>query len=154
MATKFKEILKLCENRGFINDPLSSKISNEISLGPVGYILQENLRTEWLLANVTNRDISVFLNEQKSLSESYNFVKDICNERLPFGIAQVFHCEGKVEPDSMRSEIDSYFHIINQVQLQTLMFVSPSTSSQYFYNWQRQRRVWWRKVMEKVLHLI
>ncbi|GLV46022.1 DNA polymerase gamma subunit 2 [Carabus blaptoides fortunei] len=35
--------------------------------------------------------------------------------------------------------------IVTEVQLQTLMFVSPSTSSQYFYNWQRQRRIWWRK---------
>lgn len=144
MATKFREILALCEHRGFVKS-VSNK--SEFSFGPVGFLLQENLKSEWLNNNLSNRDTSIFLNMDPHFGESFNFVKHICEEKVPFGVTSVVFDEKKLKlQEENENEIDKYFKKPGQLKLQTFIFVSPNTSVQYFYNWQRQRRIWWRKV--------
>lgn len=143
MASKFKEILSLCEKSGFLN------INNSgLHLGPVGYLLRENLKTEWLYSNVTNRDINVFLNSNSSFGETFNFVKNISEDKLPFGVAQITSDTSDNTEVSQSQDIDRYFNAPNQMRLDCFMFVPPSLSVQYFHNWQRQRRMWWRKVIK------
>lgn len=142
MAAKFREILSLCELRGFVKSVTNI---SELSFGPVGFLLQENLKSEWLNNNLTNRDTSIFLNMGPNFGESFNFVKHICEEKVPFGVTNIVFDEKNVKPQE-DNEIDKYFQKPGQLKLQSFIFVSPNTSVQYFYNWQRQRRIWWRKV--------
>ncbi|KAF5288462.1 hypothetical protein FQR65_LT02114 [Abscondita terminalis] len=62
----------------------------------------------------------------------------MCQERVPFGIAEV------VNANDEEFGFDQHFNERSTI-LQTTMFVSPTLSTQFFHQWQRQRRTWWRK---------
>ncbi|KAK5640978.1 hypothetical protein RI129_009525 [Pyrocoelia pectoralis] len=130
----FKKVLELCKVRGFLNN-----INNDESvIGPVGALLQQNLKTEWLYNVVINRETNVFLCEG-SFGDTYEFARNVCQERSPFGIARVI----KDTEDTF--DFDRYF-FGRPLFLHTTMFVIPSFSTQFFHDWQRQRRTWWRKL--------
>lgn len=78
------------------------------------------------------------------MKESAVEVQKLNSEFLPFGISmsQVEqNCSGLTGENN-----NTLFNTQTQKYLRTLMFVSPKTSSQFFYHWQRQRKMWWKKV--------
>lgn len=79
-----KRIIDLCERRGFLN-----KLSTVLNIGPVGTLLQENLKNEWFYNMIINRDNTVFFCNNNLFSATFNFAKDVCQGRLPFGIAEI-----------------------------------------------------------------
>lgn len=140
----FKKILGLCEKHGFLK-----QINNALKFGPTGTLLQENLRNEWLLNMVTNRDVPVFLNGN-SFAETYDYCKELCLERLPFGIAEIVPKKCITKGEISEGEevcFENLFSDEESFLLRCTTFVSPSNSTQVFHQWQRQRRAWWRKVI-------
>lgn len=132
----FKNILQLCKKTGLLTET-----TTEIAAGPLGLQLLENLKREWLHANVYGRDINVFLSTKDSVSEVVKYAKDMCGGRLPFGIAQM---------DTF-SVVNNNERLLcfpkRQIGLETQTFVpSGPLASQFFYSWQNRRRIWWRKV--------
>jgi len=37
----------------------------------------------------------------------------------------------------------------NYIRLKYIAFCIPEEGQQFFYHWQRQRKIWWRKVKHK-----
>lgn len=138
----FTKVLSLCERCGFLK-----QTNGILKLGPTGTLLQENLRNEWLFAMVTNRDIPVFLSGT-SFSETYIHAKELCLERLPFGIAEIIpkQCIASENASEKTVSFENFFLGEENHLLRCTMFASPSDATQLYYQWQRQRRTWWRKV--------
>lgn len=148
----FNKILGLCERHGFLK-----QANNILKLGPTGTLLQENLRNEWLVSMVTNRDIPVFLNGS-SFTETYFYAKELCVERLPFGVAEIAPAQCTATKETIKDKttngtevsetisFENSFSAEENLLLRCTTFVSPSNATQLFHQWQRQRRAWWRKV--------
>lgn len=137
----FKNILDFCIKRGFI----IGVTPQNINLSLLGSLLSNNLRNEWIYNNVTNRDINMFFNSDSSISETYSFAKEFTENNFPFGIAEIKNCQNSFGIDES-NDVSQFFNKIYQTTLTTHMFVPPSSADQLFYNWQNQRRIWWRKV--------
>lgn len=142
----FTKVLDLCGKHGFLRK-LSKNDSFILKTAPIGALLQETLRNEWLYSMVTNRDMTVLLNND-SFSETYAFVKEISLERPPFGIAEIIpnQCDDKSNNPSDSTCFHNFFRGENTYQLCCTNFISPANSTHFFHQWQRQRRTWWRKV--------
>lgn len=120
-----------------------------VKLGSTGALLRENLHNEWFHNIIINRDCSVFYNTS-SFQETFNYAKEISSHYLPFGVAEILNDEKNLD----NFQADTPVHnvkLMNNATLKCTMFVSPSEATQYFHQWQRQRRIWWRKVRFKNL---
>lgn len=148
----FKQIVSLCEKQGFfrIINPFNNKLQY-FQLGPIGSLLQENLRQEWYKHIVTNNENNVFFCEG-DFAKSVDFVKQLSSEKLPYGVAEFkpekvkldegLQIEEEKNEDYVRS-FKTYF--MDDTLMKCTMFISPTTSTRFFHQWQRQRKVWWRK---------
>lgn len=150
-------IISLCEKNGLVRKKLVSSLKSELNVGPIGTFLMQNLKNEWYKNIVINKENTVFFSDHNNFVESFEFAKNICLDRLPFGLAEVANYnkeqlvksyEEKVndKQNDCVQDFESYFASDNYEVLKCTMFVSPSTSLQFFHQWQRQRRIWWRKV--------
>jgi len=105
-------LISICESNGFI-----LSFENRHVLGPIGMLLYENLLSEWKNSLIYGKE-QIFFSEFKP---SYKFAKDLLNEQLPFGFAEI--------GDSLKCT----------------MFVAEKESLHFFHQWQKLRRMWWRK---------
>lgn len=157
----FNTILSLCEKHGFIRKSFFPKMKIEqLQLGPTGYLLLQNLKNEWFYNIVINKDLTVFPSDNESFDKTFEFAKTACMEGLPFGIAEViqnkkfssaeeliaYYTERMKEKDI---DFDKLFAQEDQVKLKCTVFTSSRDSVQFFHQWQRQRRIWWRKFSPK-----
>lgn len=148
----FKKILDVCEKQGFLKRIINETIANDavnelVKIGPIGALLQENLKTEWFYTMVINRENTVFFSKD-SFTDTYEYAKEICQDKLPFGIAEIKEGTNNkiLESANKVFDFDKYFVEERQPVLRTTMFIAPSKSTQFFHQWQRQRKMWWRKV--------
>ncbi|XP_066254386.1 DNA polymerase subunit gamma-2, mitochondrial isoform X2 [Euwallacea similis] len=145
----FNLIINLCEKHGFLRKIASSKLnSDQLKVGPIGTLLLHNLKKEWHYNFVTNKENTVFLADNGSFIEAFQFARNICMERLPFGIAEIQENKSELSKENiMCKEVDfnNYFSDEDKVNLKCSIFVSSVHSTQFFHQWQRQRRIWWRK---------
>lgn len=142
-----EKILGLCEKHGFLR-PIKNNNVDVLKVGPVGALLQENLRKEWFFGMVTNRDMMVFMNNH-SFKETFGYVREICGEKLPFAIAEMITKKCSENTDDNKGSngvFNKYFTGEDNLILRCTNFVSPENSTPFFHKWQRQRRIWWRKV--------
>lgn len=149
-----EKILDLVTKNGFIKQNIQKLNIEYLKVGPTGLILLNNLKTEWFHNIVINKDVTVFLNSG-NVDETFEFAKNLCLEKLPFGIAECYK-DKKVSSDIVeyykqqmnKKEIDfeSLFMPEENQLLKCTIFVSPNNSTQFFHQWQRERRMWWRKV--------
>lgn len=170
VGMSFEKVISLCERHGFLKK-LQLYKQDILKIGPVGALLQENLRSEWLYSTLTNRNLIVLLSGN-SFADTFSYAKGLCVDRLPFGIVQTIEekCDNlsqaildvkqkKENDDKQESYVDPsgkdkkedvcferYFVGENNVILKNTTFVSPNNSTPMFHQWQRQRRTWWRKV--------
>ncbi|KAL1498219.1 hypothetical protein ABEB36_009053 [Hypothenemus hampei] len=136
----FNIIISSCEKQGFLRK-LGSE--NRLKLGPVGSLLLQNLKTEWHNNMVINKENSVFLSHDDDFSNTFNFVKNMCSFKLPFGIAECV--KNKRECHNNKNEMDFEQFFDESIILRCSMLVAHTDSTRFFYQWQRQRKMWWRK---------
>lgn len=124
-------------NNLFKNDKIIDYIS-----GPMGAKFQENLKQQWINFCMSNQDYGFFtlVNNNlgylsKDLSQNLNEIKHLCNSQVPFGINFINRQDFK-EKDSAEGLI-----------LQSLIFISPIDSQHMYFQWLRQRKIWWSKVI-------
>lgn len=55
-----KKILQLCDKHGFVKPVWTGPEVSCLKFGPIGEFLINNVRQEWHLGNVINRDDNVF----------------------------------------------------------------------------------------------
>lgn len=132
------KIVELCETRGFLFK------SDHLRIGPLGVLLREIVKAEWLNFHVTHKDINIFLNEGNSFKDTFEFVKRLYNDQFPFGIAEMLPNQDEHLNNSNGIKYAKDF--ADKTLLKCTIFVAPSMSTQFFHQWQRQRRIWWRKV--------
>lgn len=149
-----KNIFELCEKNGYLK--LLSDNYLSVKLGPTGAMLQENLRLEWFYAMVVNRESNVFLNKD-NFTETFQHAKEMCQEYAPFGIAEIVTDSGRYiekcseDTEVNQDQVDFQRCVDGGIVLKTSMFVSPVLSTQFFHQWQRQRKMWFRKVCCSIL---
>lgn len=147
------------KTNGYINLARSSK--NLYKVGPIGLLLLNNLQTQWYNNILINRDITSFL-DKGNINNTYDFAKQICLEKLPFGIADKITPVMKPstkekldnELDKKRIHFKDLFPAEDQFKFRSTIFVSSETATQFFHQWQKQRRIWWRKVSFSELYNI
>lgn len=144
----YKKILELCFKHGYLYKNQIENNLETIMLGPTGALLQDNLKNEWFYSMQTNMDSSVFFNTN-SFKSTFAFAKDISMANIPFGISEIIEdnetpCEAVVKNNAENDML--YWFKGPKKNLRCTLFVSPSDSTHVFHQWQRQRRMWWRKV--------
>ncbi|RZC41172.1 KTI12 -like protein [Asbolus verrucosus] len=125
-------------------DDVQQNSKSEIfKIESTGLLLQENLRVEWFNNIVINKDISVFPSAN-GFTETYNFAKATCLDTAPFAVAQFTEKKQSLEKrDENKINFLDYFE--NGTILECYVFVTPSSATHFFHQWQRDRRIWWRK---------
>lgn len=142
-----KKVLDLAANNGFLSR--SKSLNDKFKIGPVGQLLCQNINSEWFHNIVINKELTVVINDG-DLSETYNYVKNLCSEKLPFGIADSEKIK-KYTADEYRENCDTGIDFKNllcnedDIFLKFCVFVSPNESMRYFQRWQKQRRIWYKK---------
>lgn len=147
-----KNILDIA-NKHFFFSPILTKNSKNVlfyQLGPSGSLFQDNIKSEWIYSNVTNRDASIFLFAKNTCdkrhdNQTYMNVRDICNGQLPFGVAKISTRSSEAQ-DMHNITENSYFNSLVRTCLSTQMYMPPSEGMHFFFDWQRQRKLWWKKV--------
>lgn len=141
----------MCERHGFLTKIKKYNL-DILKIGPVGALLQENLRNEWLYSMVTNRDLTVGLNSN-SFSETFAHIKQLCSQKLPFAVTEIEEerarnvAEAFLDAKSIKDmDFRRCFIGEDRLVLNCSTFVSPASSMPYFHQWQRYRKAWWRKV--------
>lgn len=152
----FNSVVSLVEKQGFLTRTFLPKMKIELlKLGPTGNLLLQNLKNEWFYNTVINKDISVFLSND-SFDNTFEYSKNMCLDRLPFGVAEIIPNKKKSSTDELinyysermkQNDIDfeKLFSNEDRVTLKCTIFASSQDSVQFFHQWQRQRRIWWRK---------
>lgn len=151
MLTK---ILNLAESNGFIHYYIKDK-RKFIKLGTNGVLLKKNLEQQWFNNVVMNKDISMLPCEY-SLESTFNFAKKICLEKLPFGIVERIQppCNIEFKESNLKKQksdkisFEDLFEEKDKLLLKTTIFVPSESATHYFHQWQKQRRIWWRKVIK------
>lgn len=147
------KIIEMCERHGFLKK-VSAYNQDILKVGPVGALLQENLRNEWLYSMITNRDLTACLNSSSFL-DTFTYIKELCSQKVPFAIAEFEEqkcrnvAQAFVEAKrKQENEVDfqQFFIGEDKLLLRCTTFVSPSFSTPHFHQWQRHRKAWWRKV--------
>lgn len=144
-------IISLSEKQGFFRKVISSSIQlKQLNVGPTGNLLLQNLRTEWFNNIVINSEITMFLNED--FLGTFSFAKHFCDNVLPFGIAQEFSLynrDQQLENNCVSTDVlefDNLFLLKDKICLNSTVFLPVNDSLPFFHKWQKQRRMWWRKV--------
>nr|CAI5823090.1 unnamed protein product [Callosobruchus analis] len=151
----FLKIIDHAINHGFLKRDILSKLNFEqYKYGPVGLHLLNNLETEWFFHFVINRDITVFLNKDDFIS-TFAFSKKMCCDRLPLGIVEKQSNE-KINYNLMNDEkslenrdLIQFTTKFSEEETQFLkgtFFISPTQSTKFFHQFQKQRRIWWRRI--------
>lgn len=149
----FQKILDMVAANGYIKQVYKGNLKY-LKIRPIGLLLQDNLKTEWCNNTIINKDIMVFPSKY-NVNDTFEFSKKICLEKLPFGIAEIL--KPLVDDDKTKVLIEmrkdknliifsDLFEKEDHITLQSTIFVQSETATQFFHQWQRQRRMWWRKV--------
>lgn len=148
-----KKILNLCDKHGFVKPIWNGPEVSCLKFGPVGEFLVNNVRQEWYLANVIDREDNVFPIHTHSsqlsglgIEEPFCQIKNLCQGILPFGIGQTIS-DGSLYHKKVNqiSPPHAAFDPSDRTCLRTLLFVAPNDGRQKFYTWQQKRKMWWRK---------
>lgn len=155
-------VLESIVNNGFVRRSIQKHNTDCLKIGPIGLLLLDNLKTEWFYNIVINKDITVFLNRGDTAA-TFDFAKNLCSEKLPFGIADVEQEKKLTSGQSIGCQKDdihqpqlSFKNLFKREESEILkcsVFVSPNNSTQFFHQWQRERRMWWRKVSKLIIFL-
>ncbi|XP_050523559.1 DNA polymerase subunit gamma-2, mitochondrial [Daktulosphaira vitifoliae] len=151
-----KKVLSMCETYAFLRPVITNNYVEYLKYGPSGELLCQNIRNEWLYSNVTSREESVFqtsygmhknqFDDIISLKDSYENAKLFCNNHLPFSITDSrSQCEQNTLIVNRNNEESSLFNPKQYTRLKYIAFCIPEEGQQFFYHWQRQRKIWWRK---------
>nr|CAD7576214.1 unnamed protein product [Timema californicum] len=91
-----------------------------------------------------DREVGIRISVYEDFSEHYRYMKDMSSGQLPFGLAEMRAEVGRcgVAEDTGDSR---YFTPSHRTILRSCAFVRPIDSSQAFYQWQKRRKMWWRK---------
>ncbi|CAH1116035.1 unnamed protein product [Phaedon cochleariae] len=150
------KILELASKNGLLKKTLLPKVKiDQFNIGPIGLLLQNNLKLEWFYNVIINKDITVFPSDN-NMSDTFDYAKDFCSQKLPFGIAEMKAYKKSYNSDEI---IEYYKKAIDTEKLcfedllrheenmlmKCTIFITPNNSTSFFHQWQRQRRMWWRK---------
>ncbi|XP_049817230.1 DNA polymerase subunit gamma-2, mitochondrial isoform X2 [Aethina tumida] len=148
----FNKIIEMCIKHGFFKQLNNVHYGcDQFSIQPTAALLLENLRKEWTKSIVINKDVTVVLSGE-IYEDSLEFVSSLCSEKLPFGVAEI-KLEEKNTNKKFRNLTDfanepnfkKHFVMMDNYGMTSNFYVSPKDSTQFFHNFQRQRRMWWRK---------
>ncbi|XP_049801370.1 DNA polymerase subunit gamma-2, mitochondrial [Schistocerca nitens] len=152
-----QKILQICERHSLAKPIFSENSLYCMKFGPVGELLKKFLCHEWLHANVISSEIGVFPHYVSrsdaghtvhDLKEAYEYVRNLNSGQLPFGVVVETPnlCADKYcEKQQHILDESLYFYPKKCTLLKTFMFVAPSKATHFYYQWQRHRKMWWRK---------
>ncbi|XP_077299307.1 DNA polymerase subunit gamma-2, mitochondrial [Arctopsyche grandis] len=124
---------------------------SDLNLGHSGLLLRDNIKFQWIHSNVSQRNEKFHLFDytgkqytEHDFYHSYISTRDSQKQQLPFGIAEMYNLN-KIERDTLNSE-ENIFCCSSYTVLSSSIFLPPHNASKYLFNWQRQRKLWWKKI--------
>ncbi|CAH0387948.1 unnamed protein product [Bemisia tabaci] len=156
MASLLPKILELSGHSGFLKLVLKNKSVDHYKFFPAGELLCQNIQNEWIYSNVISRDENNFLfhsgesccSSTAGLPEPFAQARELCDEQLPFGLAETrLENITNFDPmtDASATSESRFFRPKKHTLLRHISFAMPSAGQQFFYHWQRYRKMWWRK---------
>ncbi|XP_026474123.1 DNA polymerase subunit gamma-2, mitochondrial [Ctenocephalides felis] len=114
------------------------KITKYIN-GPMGSKFEENLKQQWINFHMSSCDygfFALFNNNpgfsSKNLLHNLHEIKHLCNSQIPIGFL--------INNTSSLGKAN-----IEGPVLQSLLFTSPINSQHLYFQWLRQRKIWWSR---------
>lgn len=121
------------------------KITKYIN-GPMGSKFEENLKQQWINFHMSSCDygfFALFNNNpgfsSKNLLHNLHEIKHLCNSQMPIGFL--------INNTSSLGKAN-----IEGPVLQSLLFTSPINSQHLYFQWLRQRKIWWSRVINRLLY--
>lgn len=152
-----QKILQICERHSLAKPIFSDNSLHCMKFGPAGELLKKFLCHEWLHTNVISSEIGVFPHYVSrsetehtihDLKEAYEYVKNLNSGQLPFGVVVEttnLSADKYYHKQELTLDESQYFHPKKSTFLKTFMFVAPAKATHFYYQWQRHRKMWWRK---------
>lgn len=110
-----------------------------LKLTPIGRMLRNNLRDEFRRGEA---GMAVYEGSSGiSLGENLRFVRETFATDLPFGIVTEKRFENQTIPLGENCEL----RLDHGTWLSCSYFVNPTTSTEFMYKLQRQRKIWWMR---------
>ncbi|XP_001869239.2 DNA polymerase subunit gamma-2, mitochondrial [Culex quinquefasciatus] len=135
----FRQLLEACRDSKFVALGLGENVVDGFKLSPIGRMLRNNLRDEF-----RRGEAGTAVYEGSSgipMRENLGFVKETFDPNVPFGVTiEERFANGKVPlNDSFNLNLDQGH------TLSCRYLINPSTSSEFMYKVQRQRKIWWMR---------
>lgn len=135
----FRQLLEACRDSKFVALDLRHNILDGFKLSPIGQMLRNNLREEF-----RRGEAGTAVYEGSSgipLKENLSFVHETFNPIVPFGITIEERFSNRSVPlnDSFTLNLDQGH------TLSCRYLINPSTSTEFMYKAQRQRKIWWMR---------
>ncbi|XP_055522488.1 DNA polymerase subunit gamma-2, mitochondrial [Wyeomyia smithii] len=138
-VSRLQQLLKGWGNSKFLTLNSERDIIDRFQLTPIGEMLKNNLRDEFVRGD---GETAVYEGGcGLSLNENLQFVKDAFSVQLPFGIVTEKILSNETIPinESIKLKLPTGSNLSRSY------FVSPSSSREYMYKTQRQRKIWWMR---------
>lgn len=148
---RLNQLVDICRTAGYFKMFVNKNELTAIESLPLGRMLSENIKREWC----RSFDSSVsFLSDLVPGASVLDVRSGQCAEQLrliqkeaaikgvPFGLAECV--EGKVDDFSVGENVRIF--PVTTMRLACSYFTSEKTGKEFFYQLQRQRKIWWMKV--------
>lgn len=170
-----QKVLQLAERGGFLL-PVSG---DGLQLGPAGQLFKVNVSQEWFQSTVVDAQDNVFPIDRQfqqqddwqgtgshlvapkivtrvsaGFKAAFQQASRMSDMSLPFGVAEIRPC---VTPKTLLQPADSELAALTPHRsniARTRKFEKPGAANQLFDHWQRQRKIWWRKVSKFVRYTL
>lgn len=128
---------------------LPSKSNNNVynfKLGDLGLILHNNIKNHWLSSNVSKNtrvfDHTKNTHNQNVFCDSFKTTSNF-HKKLPSNMIEFYKTDSN---EYSNSDSSIKFSFPSYTILSLTKFLTPHDSMQYFFNLQRERKLWWKKV--------
>lgn len=144
-------LVDICKAAGFFKIHVNQNELQAVETLPLGRMLTENIKREWsrsfdssvsflsfLVPGVSVLDVS----GGKCAEQLQKIEKIVPIKGMPFGLAECV--KGKV--DDVSVDDSGWIRASATQKLACSYFTSEKTGKEFFYQLQRQRKIWWMKV--------
>lgn len=148
---RLNQLVDICRAAGYFKMVVNQNELTAVESLPLGRMLSENIKREWcrsfdsnvsFLSDLVPGASVIDLRGGKCAEQLQRIQKEVTIKGVPFGLAECV--EGKADDVG----VDDNVRIITaaRTKLACSYFTSEKSGKEFFYQLQRQRKIWWMKV--------
>lgn len=150
----FDKILALAKKYSYFSKLSSKSKSNvyNLQLENFGLLFQNNIKSLWLSSNISKKfpNTQIFDHTKNTYNEnvfhdSFITASNFHKKKLPFEMIEFYKTDTN-KCTNLNYETTMKFSFPSYTVLSLSKFLTTHDSTQYFFNLQRKRKLWWKKV--------